>query len=316
MRKALVVGVNYYSDVNCLTGCVPDAYSVNAMLKQHADGTKNFDVILHAAIDEKTKITRKMLKEYIEALFSDDSEIALLYFSGHGYIEMVGGYIVTSECSSGDDGLPLNELLTIINKSKAKNKIVILDTCHSGQMGDISVDSNVVQIAEGETILTASTKSQFSIDEGDGSTFTKLLVDALSGAAANLLGDISPGSVYAHVDQSLGAWHQRPIFKTNVKNFVSLRKVQQPITLAELKKLTELFDESFEHKLDSSYEPEEPNPNSLNTEKFAILQKYNRVNLVVPVDAPHMYHAAMEAKSCKLTVLGEYYWGLVKKERI
>jgi len=34
--------------------------------------------------------------------------------------------------------------------------------------------------------------------------FTGLLVDALSGGAANLVGDVTPGSVYAHIDQSLG----------------------------------------------------------------------------------------------------------------
>lgn len=39
----------------------------------------------------------------------------------------------------------------------------------------------------------------------------------------------------------------------------------------------------------------------------------NRVNLVVPVDAPHMYHAAMESKACKLTVLGEHYRRLVSR---
>ena len=205
MRKALVIGVNYYCTAGCLKGCVPDAYSINAMLKQHADGTKNFDISLHAAVDEASKITRKQLKSYIELLFDDDSDIALLYFSGHGHIEMVGGYIATSECTTGDDGLPLHELLTIVNNSKAKNKIVILDTCHSGQMGDVSVNSNIAYIAEGVTILTASSKSQPAIDEGDGGRFTKLLVDALGGAAANLLGDVSPGSVYAHIDQSLGA---------------------------------------------------------------------------------------------------------------
>lgn len=54
----------------------------------------------------------------------------------------------------------------------------------------------------------------------------------------------------------------------------------------------------------------------VNTAKFAILQKYNRVNLVVPVDAPHMWHAAMGSKACKLTVLGEHYRRLVKKGQI
>ena len=143
-----------------------------------------------------------------------------------------------------------------------------------------------------------------------------MFVDALSGSASNLLGDVSPGSVYAHIDQSLSAWEQRPVFKTNVKNFVSLRKTQPPISLIELKKITELFDESFEHNLDPSYEPDSPSPSKENNEKFALLQKFNRLNLVIPVGSEHMYYAAMESKSCKLTVVGEFYWSLVKKGRI
>ena len=47
------------------------------------------------------------------------------------------------------------------------------------------------------------------------------------------------------------------------------------------------------------------------TAKSAVLQKYNRVNLVVPVDAPHMWHAAIESKAYKLTVLGEHYRSLI-----
>lgn len=317
MRKALVIGVNYYDNADlCLNGCVPDSYNVNSVLEQNSDGTKNFDVRLHPAMSHDTRITRSMLKELVKELFADDNEITLFYFSGHGYIENTGGYLITSECSIGDDGFPMNELLTIVNESKAHNKIVVLDTCHSGAMGNFNVQSDIAFINEGVTILTASRKNQPSMDEGDGSIFTKLFVDALSGAAANLLGDVSPGSVYAHIDQSLGAWEQRPIFKTNVKKFVCLRKVQPPISLTDLKKITELFTDSFEFKLDPTFEPESENPDKENTEKFAFLQKYNRVNLVVPVDAPHMYHAAMNSKSCKLTVVGEYYWQLVKEKRI
>ena len=40
-----------------------------------------------------------------------------------------------------------------------------------------------------------------------------------------------------------------------------------------------------------------PAPDLENTRKFAILQKYNRLNLLVPMDVPHMWNAAMESKS-------------------
>ncbi|HEX8830973.1 MAG TPA: caspase family protein, partial [Longimicrobium sp.] len=133
----------------------------------------------------------------------------------------------------------------------------------------------------------------------------------------NLLGDVTPGSVYAHIDQSLGPWEQRPVFKTNVKSFVSLRKVTPPITLADLQRITELFPErGAELQLNPSFEPESATPNPESTAVFSVLQKYNRVNLVVPVDAPHMWHAAMQSKRCRLTPLGEHYRRLVELGRI
>ena len=153
--------------------------------------------------------------------------------------------------------------------------------------------------------------------------FTSLLVDALNGRAANLLGDITPGSIYAHIDQSLGSWEQRPIFKTNVKAFTSLRKVTPPIQLSDLQQITALFlSPDYEFPLDPSFEPQPPAPNHgispdpLNNAKFAVLQKLNRLNLVKPVGEEHMYFAAMNSKACKLTVLGEHYWNLITKQRI
>lgn len=316
MRKALVVGINYYAHQSRLYGCVSDAYAVKSVLERHSDGTINFDVRLLTASSSGEAVPRSELRDAIRELFADDSDTALLYFAGHGHIESTGGYILPSDSRGGDDGVSLADVLTFANQSRARSKVVILDSCHSGLAG-APPGSQHSDLSEGLTILTASTAEQYATEDSSGGVFTTLLVDALNGAAANLLGDITPGSVYAHIDQSLGSWEQRPVFKTNVKNFVSLRKVQAPIGLAELRRITELFPSAgYDFRLDPSHEPESESPDPENTEKFAVLQKYNRVNLVVPVDAPHMYHAAMAGKSCKLTVLGEHYRRLVEKGRI
>lgn len=324
MRKALVVGINYYVHSQPLFGCVDDAHSVKAILERHGDGSVNFDVQLFTGTGPSDVVSRSNLKDYIEKLFSDDSEIALFYFAGHGHIEATGGYLLASDSQRGDEGVSLTSLLVLANASKAKNKIIVLDSCHSGIAGTPPVSDQNAVLSEGITILTASTKDQYATEENGRGVFTTLFVDALSGVAANLIGDISPGGVYAYVDQSLGAWEQRPVFKTNVKSFVSLRKVQPTIQLVDLQRIVEFFpNRGFQYSLDPSFEPElkgrsdgMPEPNPENTRKFAILQKYNRVNLVVPVGAPHMWHAAMESKSCKLTVLGEHYRQLVAKGRI
>ncbi len=87
MRRALVVGIDYYKAVDPLYGCVNDAYAVKSVLERNGDSTKNFDVRLITATGANAGISRTGLRTAIESLFADDSEIALLYFSGHGHIE-------------------------------------------------------------------------------------------------------------------------------------------------------------------------------------------------------------------------------------
>lgn len=318
MRKALVVGINYYTHQKNLHGCINDAYAVNTVLQRHGDGTINFNVKMLTAISEEEVVKRSTLKENIIELFKSEDEV-VFYFSGHGHIEDTGGYLITSECEEGDAGVPMIELMDIANKSKAKNKIIILDCCHSGYTGsDYSSEGNAL-LSKGTTILTASSKEQYATEKNGSGVFTSLLVDALNGSAANLMGKITPGSIYAHIDQSLGPWQQRPLFKTNIENFVSIRTVQPPISLNNLIRITSFFKEKGEEfKLNPSFEPESKNPNPENVEQFTVLQKYEGVGLVVPIGASknHMYHAAMESKACVLTLLGQHYWNLVKNDRI
>jgi hypothetical protein len=324
MRKALVVGIDHYSHIGSLAGCVNDAHSLDPLLKRHSDGSVNFGVKLMTASGITDVIDRASLKDSVKALFTDDSEIALFYFAGHGWIESTGGYLCASDCRNGDDGLPLAEVLTLAHQSPARNKVIILDSCHSGVAGVPPNTPELAELSEGLTILTASTATQYAAENNGHGVFTDLLIDALAGSAANLVGDVTPGSIYAHVDQSLGPWKQRPVFKTNVKSFVSLRKAQPPIPTDELRRLAEFFPrKGFHLQLDPTFEPERtpdqahlPPPDPQKNAIFAILQRYNRVNLVVPVDAPHMWHAAMHGKLCKLTVVGEHYRELVENGRI
>lgn len=324
MRKALIIGINYYEHGSPLYGCVDDAHAVKAVLERHDGGSVNFDCMLHTGTGPSDRVDRSEIKDSIRALFSTEVEIALFYFAGHGHIEATGGYLLASNSSRGDEGVSLSEIMTLANASPAKNKIIILDSCHSGIAGTLPTNEQLASLSEGLTILTASTKDQYATEENGRGVFTILLVDALNGSAANLTGDITPGSVYAHIDQSLGAWEQRPVFKTNVKEFVSLRKVTPPIPLTDLHRMKEFFPSpGYEFPLDPTYEPElkgrdpgMPLPIPENTRTFAVLQKYNRLNLLVPVEAPHMWNAAMESTACRLTALGEHYRRLVVKERI
>jgi hypothetical protein len=314
MRKALVVGINAYPNAP-LQACINDAISISKVLEVNGSGEPNFGVKLITAPSET--ITRPRLKAEIESLFSGDPDIALLYFSGHGTVNSFGGYIVTPDFQKYDEGVSMDEILGAANRSKAKDKVVILDCCHSGAFGSPAMSgSNVAQLSEGLSVLTASRDSESAFEINGSGVFTALVVNALQGGAADLRGHITPGSIYAYVDQALGPWDQRPIFKTNVTRFTSIRTIPPPVPHEKLRKLTEYFPApQQEHKLDPGYEFTAGN-DPLKVPIFKDLQKFNSVGLVVPVGEEHMYFAAINSKSCRLTALGFQYWRMVKDKLV
>ncbi len=324
-RKALVVGIDDYSAVP-LQGCVNDAEDMAALLSRNDDGSVNFSVQIKTS--KIHQINKSSLKSWISQCFAGDDEIALFYFSGHGQIDATGGYIVTPDYAPMDWGISMQDILSLANKSKCQNKIIILDCCHSGSVGAINtLDQHTAVINEGVTILTASKFDETAAEINGHGVFTALLAEALKGGAADITGNISPGNIYAYIDRALGPWEQRPVFKTNVKRFVSLRTATPPIDISVVRKITNYFKEpTVKLPLDPSFEPTNNNdvdhkviePYSIksNTAIFKDLQMLESVGLVVPDGTPHMYYAAMESKSCKLTSIGQHYWRLVKSGRI
>jgi hypothetical protein len=263
-------------------------------------------------------VTRPKLREAIEKLFATACDVALLYFSGHGVVRSVDGYIVTKDVVKYDEGISMTEILRIANKSPVRNKIIILDCCYSGNMGTPNIaDGGVAELSEGLTVLTASRGSEVAIETGSGGVFTELVVASLQGGAADLRGHVTPGSIYAYVDQALGAWDQRPIFKTNVTQFTSLREVPPQVPLDTLRRIATYFPSAEdEHALDPSYEDTEQGSDPDNVRIFKDLQKMEGVGLVVPVGEEHMYYAALKSKSCRLTAMGAQIWRLAKEKKL
>lgn len=315
MRKALIVGIDNYPGCP-LTGCVNDATAMKSVLERNSDGSPNFSIKLMTSND--CSITRPGLRQEIESLFDGDPDIALLFFSGHGFVSSYGGYIVTPDFKKYDEGVSMDDIMNLANRSKAKNRIIIMDCCYSGNMGSPNlVDGQYAALAYGVTVLTACRPNETSIEQNGQGVFTALLIDALQGGCSDLKGNITPGSVYAYIDRALGPWDQRPMFKTNVSRFVSLRSVTPPIDAAIIRNITKYFASAYDdYKLSPSFEDTEADANAENVKVFKELQKTEGVGLVKPVGEEHMYYAALNSKSCKLTALGMQYWNLVSSGNI
>jgi hypothetical protein len=319
MRAALCIGIDEYS-VGSLDGCANDATRIADILARHHDGSPNFQCrrLTAPAGSALTVVTRASLRKVIDEFFQIRADIALLHFSGHGTVNNLDGYLVTQDAKKYDEGVAMGDVLKWANDSKAREVVIFLDCCFSGQLGAVpAIDNSKALLREGVSILTASRSDQPSVEDGGGGIFTSLVVDALSGGAADVLGAVTAPSIYAYVEAALGVWDQRPLFKSHVAQLVPLRHCHPPIDRALLRKLPALFPLPAEDMpLDPTYESTSDTANATKVAIFNELQKLSRVYLVVPCDVPHMYDAAMKSKACRLTPSGRYYWRLASNNRI
>ncbi|MGB9367721.1 MAG: caspase family protein [Xanthobacteraceae bacterium] len=314
-RGAVLVGIDQYA-VRPLKGCEADATALGNLLKRHADESANFQRLLILSSEEK--VTKSKLVAMINEIFSNkNADVALFYFAGHGAFTKNGGYLVTQDGQAHDEGVPMAQVITAANRSPSREKIIILDCCHAGAIDELFASEMNLPLAQGVSILAGCRTDQLAAEKGNRGLFTTLICDAIAGAAADLRGFVTVPAIYAYADEMLTLFDQRPLLKTNVSQLVPLRRASPAMPDDILRKLVEYFPSpDYAFPLDCSFEPTEPPPNPKNEAIFADLQRFRAARLVVPDGEEHLYYAAINSKSCSLTLLGRSYWHAVKKHKI
>ena len=325
-RKAFIYGFNKTSGCKDLSSCVNDATRVKDLLMSNYDSTKNFTTCLVTDSEYTNKDT--IVHNLNELLKSNDStEISLFYFTGHGYLNNDETGIVLADGSL----VSSVEISNLVRKSNVPNKILILDSCYSGGVLDMS---SLAILDKGVTLISACKDDEFAISGKKYSVFTDMLIRALSGEAADIRGFITASSIYTYIDMVLDSWGtQRPVFKTHVSEFAYIRRAKPIIEAEILRDIPNLFaeadaifplDPSYEEVRNSDEEKEKYcEPNAFNVSKFKKLQSLARAGLVEPTgvkdlegDKNHMYWAAIYSKGCRLTDIGKGYWYRAKMNSI
>lgn len=322
-RKALFIGIDQYANFGALACCVADANSMKEVLERNENGTINFSCQVFTS-EGREMISRSFLRNKIQALFTDDFDgDAIFYFSGHGTASKHDGYLVTQDGETGDYGISMYELVTIANNSKAKSVLLILDCCHSGQLGNLpniqGGNGNQTQLREGVTILAASKPSQPALEvEGHG-VFTQLVISALLGGAADVRGRVSAASVYAYAEQALNnPWGQSPLYKSHADRLPQLRYCKPSVEDAYLRLLPQIFedpttvvpmDPSFEHSRKKVARAD-------NVDLFNKFKCFRNAGLLVTQHGKDLFYTALASEGVQLTLLGQFYWKLAKNDLI
>lgn len=324
-RRALLVGINNYEYIRPrLTWCVDDAQAMREVLGVHANGEPNFHCRLllsspdasstvHAAdlpsTFEHTRVTLTSLRSALNNLLEFDG-IVVFYFSGHGIVTSQGYFLATQDGTSTRPGLLMNELLEMTRHSRAREIILIIDSCYSGATGEPTIDGDIsnLYLRPGVTLLAAAGPDQISLEVNGHGMFTRLVRGALKGGAADVRGRVSAASVYAYVEEALGPWDQRPVYKSNATRLSPIRYCKPDLTDTDLRRLPQFFpSEDFQYPLDPSYELTRIEALPEHVEIFNLFKRYQVARLLRPSFDEHLYYAAINRRPAELTPLGQFY---------
>lgn len=326
MRKGLYIGIDHYKSkgIKDLKGCVNDAQEMARALSwsfNSRDSKTTLDnfkpTLLTYEKGDKNLSKGKIKKELIKFFTDRQCSFGVLYFSGHGFHDKFGGYLVTPDATDYDEGIQMNDVLVLVNNSPIKEIIILIDCCFSGYMGELLiVDKKFAALRKGVSIITASSDNEVSIEKDGHGLFTRALLSALSGAAADQFGEIYISGLYNHLSKMFWNSAQKPNLKTNHSSPSAIKKVSASLTLKKLDKLLGYFPTTdYKFPLNKSHLSQiAPYDNKFES-IFNDLLRFRETGLVTPIGEKYMFYAAMNSKSCGLTDLGKMYHQILNINR-
>lgn len=232
-KWAILIGVNrYHESLGPLKYAVHDCRRVGEVLTQGPDGFPADHVLLITDDQsEDRRPTYANIHSWLASWLSQPKEedTVFVYFSGHGR-DMAGKcYLAPGDATLQTmhvTGIPVAHVQDILARCKAKQKILVLDACHSGAGKDVAAMSGSMmdQIAAGKGIYTITSCDADELshewDEKKQGVFSYYLAEALSGACPpDGQGRVTAESLYEWVYDRVRSWAARKRCTQTPKRF-------------------------------------------------------------------------------------------------
>lgn len=238
MRDALIVGINTYQALPNLKAPAKDAEAIAQRLQ--ADGEFRIhrlpEVIQSGkpAIGHKTQVALRDIESALINLFkpkgSNIPQTALFYFSGHGIQREAGireGYLALSDSQpdKGFYGLSLFWLRRLLQESPVRQRIVILDCCHSGELLNFLEADPGAHAGTDRLFMAASREYETAFEALDSpySVFTQAILTGLDPGRVEA-GIVTNHSLTDHVNHALKGEIQQPLFESSGSEIILTRR--------------------------------------------------------------------------------------------
>lgn len=306
-KKAILIGIDDYKP-HPLPGCCNDARMLGGLLSRHENGMKNYEVEL--LVSDSGEVTNQDVRNALERNLTSRFEQVLLYFSGHARKSEIGVFFQTM---SQDWGVPFQEIMDSLQRSRIPNIILVLDCCFSGALGDLPIlEREFTFLRSGLSIFASSHSAVSAIQSYGRGLFTEMILNGLKGGASDLVGNVYLSSVFSFVSSMNSILDHQPILKAYSNQMTLIRKAQPKVEATTLRRLGEYFLNSDELSLDPSYE-KTLDPRNIKKEQILDdLRVFRNAGLVKPSGAISLYEAIIHQKHCTLTELGKYYRNMIR----
>ncbi|MEM1328377.1 MAG: caspase family protein [Bacteroidota bacterium] len=187
---AVVIGVGSYEHMPSLRFTDDDAYQLFAFLKSPEGGALP-DNQVRVLIDENATYRNILATTKRVLMQADENDVALFYFSGHG----LESSFLPVDYDGTHNIVYHNEIKELIDKSRAKHKVVIVDACHSGGYKGFrssNIDKSLAhyyrtfeQTRGGTALLLSSKEKEYSLEDGGlrSGVFSYFIIKGLKGRA-------------------------------------------------------------------------------------------------------------------------------------
>ncbi|MBM0743755.1 caspase family protein [Phormidium sp. CLA17] len=242
-RDALIVGVSSYQFLPSLNAPAHDAEAIAQQIETYGDfRVARLPEIVQAEklrIGTKTLVTLTELETALVKLFkpkgNNISQTALFYFSGHGLQKEAGireGYLATSDANPNANfhGLSLFWLRRLLQESPVRQRIVLLDCCHSGEILNFLEADPGAKSGTDRLFMAASRDYEAAYESltGEYSVFTKALLEGLDPRRLTS-GTITNYALTDWVSTTLKGESQQPLFENSGSEII-LTRCQESLT--------------------------------------------------------------------------------------
>jgi WD40 repeat protein/uncharacterized caspase-like protein len=193
-KVALLIGVSEYEpELKPLPAAPKDVEAMQRVLAHPEMG--GFDEV-KVLINPDPEAMQVEIETMFKSRKRDD--LVLLFFSGHGVKDESGRLYFATRTTRKNllraTAVPASFVHDIMNDSRSKRQVVILDCCFSGAFAEglLAKDDGAVDVqtqlgGEGRVVLTSSTSTQYSFEEqgAELSVYTRYLIEGIETGTAD-----------------------------------------------------------------------------------------------------------------------------------